>query len=204
MVRAKPKFGNLDPSRFLRRGDSGIASAGRGDPVAPHGCADGDHWRHGAAQARLTTTLLAAAAVALSPVATGADREQHPTSRITAKSRSENNFRTYRHRSARAAFDKDNGSWHRRTTSVVPFSHEGCQSEPRCANSGVLLSAPRKIHHDFPDRPDDRRMIAPAARMISSFPIPATVRIYTFWDDRRQSITTTSSGRSLGHSTCST
>jgi len=90
--------------------------------------------------ARQQTTQLAA--VALSPVATGADREQRPTSRITAKSRSENNFRMNRHRSARAAFDKDNDSWHRRTNSVVPFSHEGCQSEPRCANSGVLLTAP--------------------------------------------------------------
>jgi hypothetical protein len=90
--------------------------------------------------ARLLATLLAA--VALSPVATGAYREQRPTSRITAKSRSENNFRMNRHRSARAAFDKDNGSWHRRTISVVPFSHEGCQSGPRCANSGVLLAAP--------------------------------------------------------------
>ena len=134
-------------------------------------------------QARLLTTLRAA--VALSPVATGADREQRPASRITAKSRSEYNFRMNRHRSARAAFDKDNSSWHRRTISVVPFRHEGCQSEPRCANSGVLLSAPRKIQHDFPDRPDDRRMIAPAARMISSCPIPATVQIYTLPDDRR-------------------
>jgi hypothetical protein len=51
--------------------------------------------------ARLHTTQLAA--VALSPVATGADREQRPTSRITAKSRSENNFPMNRHRSARAA-----------------------------------------------------------------------------------------------------
>jgi hypothetical protein len=132
--------------------------------------------------ARLHTTHLAA--VALSSVATGAYREQCPTSRITAKSRSENNFRMNRHRSARAAFDKDNDSWHRRTNSVVPFSHEGCRSEPRCANSGVLLTAPRKIQHNFPDRPDERRIIAPAARMISSFSIPATVQIYTFWDDR--------------------
>jgi hypothetical protein len=98
--------------------------------------------------ARLLTTLLAA--VPLSPVATGAYREQRPTSRITAKSHSENNFHMNRHRSARAAFDKDNGSWHRRTISVVPFSHEGCQSGPRCANSGVLLAAPPENTALFP------------------------------------------------------
>jgi hypothetical protein len=57
---------------------------------------------------RQTTTQLAA--IALAPVATGADREQHPASRMTAKSRSENNFRMNRHRSAKAAFDKDNAS----------------------------------------------------------------------------------------------
>ena len=52
-------------------------------------------------QPRLLATLLAA--VSLSSVATGADREQCPTGRITAKSRSENNFPMNRHRSARAA-----------------------------------------------------------------------------------------------------
>jgi hypothetical protein len=89
---------------------------------------------------RQITTL--SAAIALAPVATGANREQRPAIGTTAKSRSENNFRMNRHRSARAAFDNDNGSWHRRTISVVPFSYEGCQSEPRCSNSGVLFAAP--------------------------------------------------------------
>jgi hypothetical protein len=57
---------------------------------------------------------------------------------------------------------------------------------PVAANNGGLLSALRKLPHTFPNRPDDRRMVAPAAQMISSSSIPATVHIYTFWDDRRQ------------------
>jgi hypothetical protein len=59
-------------------------------------------------QARLLTTRQAA--ITLAPVATGADHEQRSTLRMSAKSRSENNFRMNRHRSAKAAFDKDNGS----------------------------------------------------------------------------------------------
>jgi hypothetical protein len=59
-------------------------------------------------QARLLTALLAA--ITLAPVATSADREQRSTLRMSAKSRSENNFRMNRHRSATTAFDKDNSS----------------------------------------------------------------------------------------------
>jgi hypothetical protein len=50
------------------------------------------------------------AAIALSTVATSADRERRPAAQITAMSQFEWNFRMNRHRPATAAFDKDNGS----------------------------------------------------------------------------------------------
>ena len=57
---------------------------------------------------RLSTARLAA--IALSPVATSADRERCPAVRITAMSKFKWNFRMNRHGPAKAAFDKENGS----------------------------------------------------------------------------------------------
>jgi hypothetical protein len=57
---------------------------------------------------RLCTTGLAA--IALSPITTSTDRERRPAVQITAMSQFEWNFPMNRHRPARAAFDKGNGS----------------------------------------------------------------------------------------------
>ena len=56
----------------------------------------------------LFTALLTA--IALSPVAASADREQRMTARMRTMPYSKWNFLMNRHRPAAAAFDKDNGS----------------------------------------------------------------------------------------------
>ena len=48
MVREDRRFGNLDPSRFLRNDGSDTVSAGRDDPVAPPYCAGSGGWRRDA------------------------------------------------------------------------------------------------------------------------------------------------------------
>lgn len=93
------------------------------------------------------------AAIALSPVATGADRERRPTVQITTMSQLKWNFPMNRHRPARAAFDKDNGSWHGKTTPLWPSDMKVIQPDPVASNNGVHLSAPRKLQHRFPLRP---------------------------------------------------
>jgi hypothetical protein len=55
---------------------------------------------------------------------------------------------------------------------------------PAALTAGFSSPLPRKIQHYFPDRPDDRRMIAPAAQMISSSSLPANGQETTFSDDR--------------------
>ena len=99
----KPQFGNLDTSRGRRGGDD-TPAAGRGDPAAPRCFPEGGDWPREAAC--VASDHDTERRIALSSVATGADREQLMTVRIAANPQSKNNFTMNRHRRVAAAFDQ--------------------------------------------------------------------------------------------------
>ena len=108
MVSADRLFGNLDPSRFCVTAATipllpvAMIQPPFGAPLMTAiGSATLTH-------PRLRTTGLAA--IALSPITTSTDRERRPAVQITAMSQFEWNFPMNRHRPARTAFDKGNGS----------------------------------------------------------------------------------------------
>jgi hypothetical protein len=92
-----------------------------------------------------------------------------------------------RHPLLQAAFDNGSGSCQgKNILGLLSFGMKATCKEPRCANSGVLLYPPSPQNTlQLPASPkDDRPMIAPAARMISSCFIPAVTQKTTFSDDR--------------------
>src|SRR6185437_12428773 len=71
------------------------------------------------------------------------------------------------------------------TPGCLRFGMKAACKEPRCSNSGVLSDTAFSRKHlttsGLPN--DDRPTIAPAAQMISTLSIPATVQKTTFSDD---------------------
>ena len=127
------------------------------------------------------------AAVPLPAIAAYADPEHRPAIRVVAKPLPENNFSVNRHPRLQAAFDNGCGSCQGKNYSEVGlrFGMKATYKEPRCSiQRGSCETAFSQKHLTTPGPPDDERpMIAPAARMISSCPIPADVQKTTFSDD---------------------
>jgi hypothetical protein len=133
----------------------------------------------------LSTALCAA--VPLPAIAANADPEHRSAIRVVAKPLPENDFPVNRHPLLQAAFDNGCDSCHGNTNSEVAFFwHQGClQRTPLRKQRGSFPSAFSRKQLTTSDLPhDERPMIAPAARMISSFSIPATVQKTTFSDER--------------------
>jgi hypothetical protein len=71
------------------------------------------------------------------------------------------------------------------TRGCLRFGMKATYKEPRCANSGALfVRLLPEIPYNFKHLDNDRQMIAPAARMISSCLIPADGRKTTLSDGR--------------------
>jgi hypothetical protein len=91
-----------------------------------------------------------------------------------------------RHPLVQAAFDNGSGSCQGKNILVLlSFWHEGYpQRTPLREQRGSFISAFSPKHLTTSSHPnDDRPMIAPAARMISSCLIPADAQKTTFSDD---------------------
>jgi hypothetical protein len=98
----------------------------------------------------------------------GTNPEHRLASLAVANALPENHFSMNRHPPMQADFDNGNGSCQGRTSFNGGLLMKVAEPEPRCSNGGVLLPPPkpqyRLLLKCFED--DDRRMIAPSARMM--------------------------------------
>ncbi|HKF49840.1 MAG TPA: hypothetical protein VKB38_20935 [Terracidiphilus sp.] len=114
-------------------------------------------------------------AVLLPAIAAHANPKYRPAIPVAAKPQPENNFPVNRHPRLQAAFDNDCGSCQGKVNSGLPsLWHEGrLQRTPLLQQRG---SFPNRLlpetPYNFRPSDDDRPMIAPAARMISTLSIP--------------------------------